>query len=142
MKKEVLKGRNMNKQNNLMDIEINFESLSEYLKRTYPDRALVFEDRPDDLYELVNDLRRSFKKIGEINKILKRTKKAVEMFEKDFPPSELKGSGLSAEGVVRISMTLLHLPQLSKTTFDTLTPEEQEKYCKYILPETKGSCGS
>jgi hypothetical protein len=37
---------NINRQRNLGDLEINFDSLSEYLRTTYPDRELFFEVAP------------------------------------------------------------------------------------------------
>lgn len=135
----------MNKQSqpNLSGLEISFDSLSEYLRSSYPDRLLSFEYRPELLDELIAELRlRGFFTIGEVHKTLERTKKAVELFEKDIPPnSRMKDSRYSAIGIVRMSMLLLDddFFTFRKTILNGCVPEKLEKYRRYILPETNES---
>jgi hypothetical protein len=134
---------NVERQPNLSDLEISFDSLSEYLRRTYPNRLLSFEYRPELLDELIAELRlRDFLTIGEVHKTLERTKKAVELFEKDVPPnSGPKDSRYSAIGIVRMSMLLLDddFFTFRKTILNGSIPEKLEKYRRYILPETNES---
>jgi hypothetical protein len=129
----------MNMQNNLMDKEIDFESLSEYLAKRYPDREILFDKQLGVLQEFIVELNiRGFRTIGEIHKTLERTKKAVELFEMDFPPNiGLKGSQYSATGIARISMLLLDNDFFTfrKTILNGSIPEKLEKYRKHILPE-------
>jgi hypothetical protein len=131
----------MNRQRDLSDLEISFDSLSEYLRTTYPHRELLFEQWPQLLHELIAELViRGFRTISEVHKILERTKKAVELFEKDVPPNTgLKNSRYSAIGIVRISMLLLDdgFFTFRKTVLDGRIPEKLGKYRKYILPEIK-----
>jgi hypothetical protein len=98
---------------------------------------------PQLLHELIAELLiRGFRTIGEVHKTLERTKKAVELFEKDVPPNTgLKDSRYSSIGVVRISMLLLDddFFTFRKTILDGCIPEKLEKYRRYILSETNES---
>jgi hypothetical protein len=116
---------------------INDESLSKYLKSRHSNRRS--DDFPYFLIDLVGELRGGgFNTIGDVDKTLKRTKKAAELFEAENPPSRLEGSQYSAIGIVRMSMLLLDNDFFTcrPTIFNNCLPERLEKYRKHILPET------
>ena len=121
-----------------MEIEINRDSFSDYLRKRYPTRPIVFDIRPHMLDELMVELRNhKFNTIGEIDQALARTEKAVELFERDNPPNNLADSQFSTIGIVTISMQLLYddFPILMKTVVDVVDPDKVAEYKKYILPE-------
>ena len=118
-----------------MEIEINRDSFSDYLRKRYPTRPIVFDIRPHMLDELMVELRNhKFNTIGEIDQALARTEKAVELFERDNPPNNLADSQYSTIGIVTISIQLLYddFPILMKRVVD---PDKVAEYKKYILPE-------
>ena len=115
---------------------INDESLSKYLKSRHSNRRS--DDFPYFLIDLVGELLGGgFNTIGDVDKTLKRTKKAAELFEAENPPSRLEGSRYSAIGIVRMSMLLLDndFYTFRPTVFDNCLPERLEEYRKHILPE-------
>jgi hypothetical protein len=121
-----------------MEIEINRDSFSDYLRKRYPTRPIVFDIRPHMLDELMVELRNhKFNTIGEIDQALARTEKAVELFERDNPPNNLADSQYATIGIVTISMQLLYddFPILMKTVVDVVDPDKVAEYKKYILPE-------
>jgi hypothetical protein len=123
-----------------MESEINHDSFSDYLRKRYPTRPIVFDIRPDMLDELIVELRiRNFHTIGEIDQTLARTEKAANLFERDNPPNNgLEDSRYSAIGIVRMSMLLLDddFFTFKKTVFDDSDFREKlAEYRKYILPE-------
>ncbi len=121
-----------------MEIEINRDSFSDYLRKRYPTRQIVFDIRPHMLDELMVELRNhKFNTIGEIDQALARTEKAVELFERDNPPNNLADSQYATIGIVTISMQLLYddFPILMKTVVDVVDPDKVAEYKKYILPE-------
>ena len=127
-----------------MDIEIDRDSLSQYLRRRYPSRQIVFDTCPHMLDELIAELRiRRFDKIEEIHKTLARTEKAAELFEKDNPPdSGAADSRYSAIGIVRMSMLLLDddFFTFRRTILDDGNLRDRlDEYRKYILPEGSDS---
>ncbi len=127
-----------------MDVKINRDSLSEYLRRRYPDRQIVFDTCPYMLDELIAELYiRRFDTVEQIHKTLARTEKAAELFEKDNPPDTgLANSRYSAIGIVRMSMLLLDddFFTFGRTIFDDSNLcERLEGYKKYILPEDSNS---
>jgi len=129
----------MERQSNMSDIKINLDSLSQYLRKRYPDRQIVFDGFPSLLDFLIYDLRiRRIETIGDLHKILERTQKAVELFEKNHPPyPERQDIPYSAQGIVRISLKLLDddfFAKISTMIFDGM-PEGLKEYRKYILPE-------
>ena len=64
-----------------MESEINHDSFSDYLKKRYPTRPIVFDIRPDMLNELMVELRiRKFNTIGEIQQAHYRTYKSANRF--------------------------------------------------------------
>jgi len=126
----------MSRLQNTDSIDITPESLSEYLKYRYPNRR--FNDFPYFLIELVGELRSGgFNTIGDIDNILKRTKKAAERFETDNPGSKLVGSVYSAIGIVIISIGLLQGTDFFtfRTILNNYSPEKLEEYRRLILPE-------
>ena len=128
----------MSRSQNTDSIDITPESLSEYLNRKFPGRHLIFENYPYLLDELIAELHiRSFSTIDDVDKTLKRAKKAAELFEAENPPSRLEGSRYSAIGIVRMSMLLLDndFYTFRPTVFDNCLPERLEEYRKHILPE-------
>jgi hypothetical protein len=128
----------MSRSQNTYSIDITQVSLSEYLNRKYSDRHLIFENYPYLLDELIAELHiRSFSTIDDVDKTLKRTKKAAELFEAENPPIRLEGNRYSAIGIVRISMLLLDNDFFTfrPTIFDNCLPERLEEYRKLILPE-------
>ena len=119
---------------------ITYESLSEYLRNRYPNRS--FDDFSRSLGELVVELRNSrFSKIDVVHKTLECTKKAVECFEAENPPSQNMGSRYSAIGIVKISITLQDNDFFISrpTVLDCCSPEKLEGYRRLILPETDKS---
>lgn len=73
---------------NMFNLDITQDSLSKYLRDRYANRPLIFEDRPCLLDEFIVELRiRNFIAIGDLHKILERTKNAAERFESENPPS-------------------------------------------------------
>ena len=121
-----------------MEIEINRDSFSDYLRKRYPTRPIVFDIRPDMLDDLMVELHNhKFNTIGEIDQALARTEKAVELFERDNPPNNLADSQYATIGIVTISMQLLYddFPILMKTVVDVVDPDKVAEYKKYILPE-------
>lgn len=126
----------MSRSQNTNSIDITPESLSEHLRRRYPNR--LFDDFPNFLIDLVGELRGGgFNTIGDVHKILERTKTAAEHFEAENPPSELVGSQHSAIGIVIISTALLLGNDFFtfRTVLDNCSPEKLEEYRKHILPE-------
>ena len=118
-----------------MESEINHDSFSDYLRKRYPTRPIVFDIRPHMLDELMVELRNhKFNTIGEIDQALARTEKAVELFERDNPPNNLADSQYSTIGIVTISIQLLYddFPILMKRVVD---PDKVAEYKKYILAE-------
>jgi hypothetical protein len=122
-----------------MEIELTQTSLADYLKRQYPGRHIIFDVRPQMLDELLVELRiRGYKTINDINKTLTRTAKAVALFEKDYPPSNLEDSHYSGIGIVRLSMLLLDddFFTFQKSVLDDSGIRENlAKYRQHILPE-------
>jgi len=121
-----------------MEIEINRDSFSDYLRKRYPTRPIVFDIRPGMLDDLMVELHNhKFSTIGEIDQALARTEKAVELFERDNPPNNLADSQYATIGIVIISMQLLYddFPILMKTVVDVVDPDKVAEYKKYILPE-------
>ncbi len=118
-----------------MESEINHESFSDYLKKRYPTRSLGFNTHQEKgmLHELIVALHNKFNTIGEIDRALARTEKAVELYERNHPPSKLKDSSHCPTGIVRLSMLLLY------DDFDTYNDgelrEKLAEYREYILPE-------
>jgi hypothetical protein len=131
------RGKTMDRQVN-MESEINYDSFSDYLRKRYPTRPIVFDIRPDMLDELMVELRiRKFNTIGEIDQALARTEKAVELFERDNPPNNLVDSQYAAIGIVIISLQLLYddFHILWETVVDVVDPDKVAEYKKYIFPE-------
>ena len=127
----------MSNSQNTTSPDITSESLSEYLMSRYPNRS--FDDFPYRLSKLVIELRDDrFSTIGDVHKDLERTKKAVERFEAENPPSKNIGSRYSAIGILKISISLLDNDFFidRPDILDDCSPERLEKYRKYILPET------
>jgi hypothetical protein len=125
----------MNMQDGLMGKEINFESLSEYLTKEYPDREILPDKQYDQLQMFVQELSiHGISTIEEVHKILERTKIAAELFEKDVPPNPVKGGQYSATCIARISVLLLYKNFYTFTLNGSLS-EKLEKYRPYILPE-------
>jgi hypothetical protein len=125
--------------NNTITTNITPKSLSEYLRHRYTERHRIFENYPYLLDELIVELHiRGFNTIGDVDKTLKRAKKAAELFEAENPPSRLECSRYSAIGIVRMSMLLLDNDFFTfrPTVFDNCLPERLEEYRKHILPET------
>jgi len=125
-----------------MNVKINRDSLSEYLRRRYPDRQIVFDKCPYMLDELIAELYiRRFDTIEQVHETLARTEKAAELFEKDNPPDTgLANSRYSAIGIVRMSILLLDEDffTFGGTIFDDGNLcETLEGYKKYILPEDR-----
>jgi len=121
-----------------MESEINHDSFSDYLRKRYPTRPIVFDIRPHMLDELMVELHNhKFNTIGEIDQALARTEKAVELFERDNPPNNLADRQYATIGIVTISMQLLYddFPILMKTVVDVVDPDKVAEYKKYILPE-------
>jgi hypothetical protein len=122
-----------------MEVELSQTSLADYLKRQYPGRHIIFDVRPQMLDELLVELRiRGYKTINDINKTLTRTAKAVALFEKDYPPSNLEDSHYSGIGIVRLSMLLLDddFFTFQKSVLDDSGIRENlAKYRQHILPE-------
>ncbi len=121
-----------------MESEINHDSFSDYLRKRYPTRPIVFDIRPDMLDDLMVELHNhKFNTIGEIDQALARTEKAVELFERDNPPNNLADSQYATIGIVTIYMQLLYddFPILMKTVVDVVDPDKVAEYKKYILPE-------
>ena len=122
-----------------MNVELSQTSLADYLKRQYPGRHIIFDVRPQMLDELLVELRiRGYKTINDINKTLIRTAKAVALFEKDYPPSNLEDSQYSGIGIVRLSMLLLDddfLTFQKSVLDDSGIRENLAKYRQHILPE-------
>lgn len=126
----------MSSSQNTVSLDITQESLSEYLKSRNPNRS--FDDFPYFLAELVVELCGSgFGTIADVHKTLERTKKATERFEAENPGSQLVGSGYSAIGIVKISISLLYDDFFISrpTVLDRCSPEKLEEYRKLILPE-------
>jgi hypothetical protein len=116
---------------------INDESLSKYLKSRHSNRRS--DDFPYFLIDLVGELRGGgFNTIGDVDKTLKRTKKAAELFEAENPRSQLIGNRYSAIEIVIISISLLKKDFFISwpNVLDDCSPEKLEEYRKYILPET------
>ena len=127
----------MDKQVN-MEIEINFDSFSDYLRKRYPTREKDSDMRPGMLEDLITKLHiYEFNTIGQIEQALDRTKEAFEQFEEDNPPSNLVDSQYSAEGTVWLSMQLLYddFPVFEQTAVDVVDPDKLAEYKKHILPE-------
>jgi hypothetical protein len=132
----------MNMQNSLMDKEINFESLYEYLKNRYPGLEYLLdrdiEKECGMLQIFLDELNfRNFRKISEVHKALVRTKEAVEQFEIESPPEGI-GRKYSPTCIARISMRLLDsnfFPYRKIPAFDDIPQEKLEEYRKHILPE-------
>lgn len=129
-----------------MDIQTNMEnkiidaSLSEYLRKRYPDREKCSDMRQHMLKDLIVKLHiYEFNTIGQIEQALARTKIAFELLEKDYPPSKLVDSKYSAEAIVWLSMQLLYddFPafDFEQSVVDVLDPFKLAEYRKHILPE-------
>ena len=126
----------MDRQEN-MEIEINRDSLSDYLRTRYPTRLRLSDIRPYELDELVVELCSRFNTIGEIHQALARTAIAAEEFERDNPPNV--DPQYSAEGIVIISMQLLYddfpnpgIP--GERVVDTVDKDKVAGYKEHILP--------
>jgi hypothetical protein len=130
-------------QNNLMDKEINFESLFEYLGTRYHNREIEPDKEFGGLQLLLDELKyRNFGIIGEVHEALERTEKAFDLFETEVPPEGKEGRKYSPAGIARISMRLLgnnFFPYRKIFPFDDIAQEKLEKYRKLILPDFKQS---
>ncbi|MGA2093259.1 MAG: hypothetical protein ABSH16_07645 [Sedimentisphaerales bacterium] len=123
--------------NNLMDKEINYESLSEYLKKRYPDWEISPDKQFGTLKIFLDELNsHSFRTIGEVHNDLERTEKAFKLIETKFPPDGKEGYRYSPIGIARISMCLLDRNfTLRDIKVNNIPPEELEECRKLILPE-------
>ena len=128
----------MDSQENTED-ELNRNSLAEFLMRQYPTRHILFDVRPQMLDELLGQLLiRDYRAISDIKRTLARTAKAVALFEKDYPPSNVEDSQYSGLGIVRLSMLLLDDEFFTSQTSvfgDTDLRDNLEEYRQYTLPE-------
>jgi hypothetical protein len=127
----------MSNSQNTDNLDINDESLSEYLRNRYPNRS--FDDFSRLLGELVVELRSGgFNTIGDVRKTLECTKKAAEFFEAENPRSQLIGNRYSAIEIVMISISLLDNDFFISwpNVLDNYSPKKLEEYRKHILPET------
>ena len=99
----------MESQPNMDDVKISRDSLSEYLRKRYPNRPIVFDTCPDMLDGLLAELCTGrFDTIGQLDNTLARTEKAAELFEMDNPPDiGLADNRYSVIGIVKLSMRLL-----------------------------------
>lgn len=121
-------------------IDVTQESLSEYLMSRYPERRS--DDFPGFLTVLAAELRDgSLGTIADVHKILERTKKAVRLFEAEYPRSQLVGNEYSAIEIVILSISLLDEDFFISwpNVLDDCPPEKLEEYRKIILPETDES---
>ncbi|HEY2170058.1 MAG TPA: hypothetical protein VGJ30_10580 [Candidatus Angelobacter sp.] len=72
-----------------MNIEINLDTLSEYLKRKFQRRG---QSESPEISVLVNELRSSgYKTIREVDDIIKKTLKVALIYEQENPPYENRG---------------------------------------------------
>ena len=127
----------MSRLQNKDSIDINPESLSEYLMSRYPKRRV--DDFPYFLIDLVGELLGGgFNTIGDVHKTLERTKEATGRFETENPRSQLIGNRYSAIEIVIMSISLLNNGFFISwpNVFDNCSPEKLEEYRTLILPET------
>jgi len=112
------------------NIEINFDSLAEYLRRRFHGRE---HSDTGTVSELVQELRSAgYKTIREIDDVIKKTIKAAESYEKDSPPYEehehelvtMPGSKYTDVGIVRAVFDI-HDPQFAENRGSTA---DQNKY--------------
>jgi len=129
----------MESQPNMDDVKITRESLSEYLRKRYQNRPIVFDTCPDMLDGLLAELCIGrFDTIGQLDNTLARTEKAVELFEMDNPPDiGLADSRYSAIGIVKLSIRLLndYFFTPGDTIFDGDLRDKLQEYRKHILPD-------
>lgn len=89
--------------------EINFDTLSIYLKRKFPDRG--YKTGIEEISELVEQLIVSgYATIGELDRDLKRSAEAFKLYEQKYPPSDSKTDEITKfmdVGVVRISLEII-----------------------------------
>jgi hypothetical protein len=134
---------NKNDQSHLSDIEISYDSLSEYMRNTFPDRVLIDDDNPNIVNGLIAMLySRGYKTIDDVYKTVERTKEAIEQYERNNPPDiGSKDSRYSAAGIVKASILILDDDYLNsdKTFLDGFVPKKLKKYQRYIIPETQES---
>ena len=121
-----------------MEIEINRDSFSDYLRQRYSTREQGSDMWPGMLEDLITKLHiYGFNTIGQIEQALDRTKEAFDQFEEDNLPSNLVGSQYFAEATVWLSMQLCYddFPAFENTAVDSVDPDKLAEYRKYILPE-------
>lgn len=125
----------MESQPNMDDVKISRDSLSEYLRKRYPNRPIVFDTCPDMLDGLLAELCTGrFETIGQLDNTLARTEKAAELFEMDHPPdSGLADSHYSAIAIVKLSMRLWDddFVSVEETIFD-IHRDKLKEYRKHI----------
>ena len=125
------------------NIEINLDTLSEYLKKKFPDRE---QSTPPEISELVAELKSSgYRTIREIDDIIKRTLKAALAYEKEYPPYEsvgdsyvpVKGGKFADIGIVRGAFDI-HNPEfamkrgmiIDKSKYRKLVPGGKSRQAK------------
>lgn len=87
---------------------INFDTVSAFLQRRYPDRS---QAQPEDVSALVDSLiKTGLTTLEQLDQVLDQKETAFLQYEKSFPPSDTpdKPKPFTAVGVVRLS--LVHRP--------------------------------
>ena len=129
---------NQNEQSSLNDVEISCDSLSEFLRVTYPDRVPYAGNNRKTLEALFSKLIvRGYNKIGDVLKAIDRTKEAIEMFERDNPPHiGPKDDRYTAASIVNFSILILDDDFFaSKGFLDAELRKKLKPYRKYIVPD-------
>lgn len=121
------------------DCEITADSLLQFLEQEYPNRNTLLTQWPkyamDSLCELAVDLRMNgYDTIKKLRGALARAKPAFDAYEEDHPPNGARGCEFASQGLVRVSMLLLHddFSTLGGERLAHCTSEELRRYRRLI----------
>ncbi len=126
------------------DCEITPDSLRQFLEEEYPNRDILLAQWPkyaaSSLRELVTDLRMNgYVTIGKLQGALARAKPAFDAYEEDHPPNDARGCEFAAQGLVRLSMLLLHddFSTLCGERLAYSTLEELRRYRRLMFSDAR-----
>jgi putative GTP pyrophosphokinase len=112
----------------LAEQEINFDTLTAYLRSRLPERE---HSDPVSISELVQELRTcGYKTIQEVDSIVERTSDAFRAYEGDHPPSQ-KPHRFTDVGVVRVSFGIVD-DKFNEMRSGSGKPVDMDEYKKLV----------
>lgn len=112
----------------LKSIELNVDTLREFLRRKYPDRKTVDAQAYSNL--LTDVLALEYKNLGQLDLDLSRAEAAFLEYEKEYPPGKepKKGDHYNDVGTARCTLRFVHEDFLNKLSKNLIVGYEKFKH--------------